>query len=297
MLSTSRIRGLVRRAGSGLGLVVLAASLVVGVNLFGTREALFGSATPEARSVASSRVDAFAPVDTSGPVKTVLRSQPWWQQVARFDSAAGPDDQEFRISDGAIQWRVSWNCSQGRFVVRQTAEPKPLIDKPCDGAGAAARTEKVRGALQIEAGGAWTARVEQQVDVPLVEAPLPAMSAPGARSVLAGSLYRIDQVGRGRATIYRLANGRHALRLSDFYVTANVDLEIRLSALSRPRTTRQYQRAPSRFVAPLDTTVGSMNFMLPAGVDPARYRSLVIWCPLITSAYAAATLNPASTVR
>jgi hypothetical protein len=295
--SVSRNRGLVRRAGSGLGLVVLAASLVVGTNLLGTREALFGSATPEARSVASSRVDAFAAVDTTGPVKTVLRSQPWWQQVARFDSAAGPGQKAFEISDGAIQWRVRWSCSQGRFVVREGAAPKPLIDAPCDGAGSAARTETVHGALRIEAAGEWTARVEQQVDVPLVEAPLPAMSAPGARSVLAGSFYRIDQVGRGRATIYRLASGRHALRLSDFYVTANVDLEIRLSTLSRPRTTRQYRSAPSRFVAPLDTTVGSMNFMLPAGVDPARYRSLVIWCPLITSAYAAATLKPASTVR
>jgi hypothetical protein len=34
-----------------------------------------------------------------------------------------------------------------------------------------------------------------------------------------------------------------------------------------------------------------MNFLVPAGVDPSRYRSVVIWCPLITSAYAAATLD------
>ncbi|HEV2787589.1 MAG TPA: DM13 domain-containing protein, partial [Solirubrobacteraceae bacterium] len=136
-----------------------------------------------------------------------------------------------------------------------------------------------------------TARIEQQVDVPLVEVPLPAMSAPGARSVLRGSFYRIDQVGRGRLTIYRLANGRYALRVADFYVTPNVDLEIRLSPLREPRTTREYLRAPARKIAPLNTTAGSMNFMLPAGVDPARYRSVVIWCPLITSAYAAATLE------
>jgi hypothetical protein len=284
----------VRRAGSGVGVAVLAASLVVGTDLFGTREALFGSATPEARPAASSRVDAFAPVDTSAPVKTVLRSQPWWQQVARFDSTAQQGEPTFRIRDGAIQWRVRWNCTQGRFVVRSRSGSEPLIDAPCDGAGTATSTKQVTDELQIDAAGTWTARVEQQVDVPLIEAPLAAMSAPGARSILRGSFYRIDQVGRGRLMIYRLASGRHALRLSDFYVTANVDLEIRRSPLSRPRTTREYRSAPSRFAAPLNTTAGSMNFMLPAGVEPTRYRSVVIWCPTITSAYAAATLQPAT---
>ena len=284
-----------RHAGSGAGLLVLVASLVVGTDLFGARASLFGSATPEARTAASSRVDAFAPIDRSAPAKTVLRSQAWWQQVARFDSAAQPARTSFRISGGAIQWRARWNCSRGRFVVRSPEQPQPLIDKPCTGEGAAMLTDKVAGELQIEAAGAWTARVEQQVDVPLVEPPLPAMSAPGARSILRGSFYRIDQVGRGRVTIHRLADGRHALRVSDFYVTPNVDLEIRLSPLPKPRTTGQYRSAPARFVAPLNTTAGSMNFMLPAGVDPARYRSVVIWCPLITSAYAAATLERVST--
>lgn len=37
-----------------------------------------------------------------------------------------------------------------------------------------------------------------------------------------------------------------------------------------------------------------MNFAVPAEVDPAQYRSVVIWCPLIDSAYAAATLVPGS---
>ena len=292
MESSNRIWAPVRRGAPTFGLLVLIASLVVGADLFGTREALFGSATPAARTAASSRTDAFAPVATSAPAKSRLRSQPWWQQVARFDSAAPSTRPVFRISDGAIQWRARWSCTRGRFVVSGAGGSRPLIDAPCDGDGMATLTKNVDGELQMSAAGAWTARVEQQVDVPLVEPPLPAMSAPGARRVLRGSFYRIDQVGRGRMTIYRLANGRHALRVSDFYVTPNVDLEIRLSPLRRPRTTREYRSVPARLAAPLPTTVGSMNFMLPAGVDPARYRSVVIWCPLIFSAYAAATIEP-----
>ena len=281
-----------KRAATGLGLLVLVASMVVGADLFGTRTSLFGSATPAARAPATSRGDAFTAIETKAPAKTVLRSQPWWQELRRFDGARASGPATFRISDAAIQWRVSWNCTRGRFVVRGAPGAKPLIDRFCAGDGTARLTKKATGELRIEAEGPWTARVEQQIDLPLDEPPLRAMSAPGSRRIATGSFYRIDQVGRGRMTFYRLADGRHALRLSNFYVTANIDLEIRLSPLPKPRTTRQYRSEPSPFVAPLPTTAGSMNFAVPRGVDPSRYRSVVIWCPLIFSAYAAATIEP-----
>ena len=278
-----------RRCGAGLGFGVLLASFVVGADLFSSREALFGSATGSARAAATSRGGAFTSISSKPAAKTVLRSQPWWQEVASFDSASKAP--AFSIDDGAIQWRVRWTCDSGRFVVRSAAKPEPLIDAPCSGTSTQTLTEKPGSNLRIEAGGDFTARVEQQVDVPLIEPPLPAMSAPGTRRVARGSFYRIDQVGRGTVTAYRLAGGRYALRLSNFFVTANIDLEIRLSPLHRPRTTRQYESVPAKLAAPLYTTVGSMNFVLPRGVNPARYGSVVIWCPTIVSAYAAATLD------
>lgn len=289
----------IRRVGPVLGLLVLVASLVVAADLFGSREALFGSATPPPRPAAFSRVDspAFSRVGESDApaTKSRLRSQPWWQQVGRFRGAGTSKAGLFRIAEGAIQWRVTWGCRRGRFVVRAPGRPLPLIDEPCVERRTTVLTERPERGAQIAADGPWTARVAQQVDVPLVEPPLAAMSAAGTSEVATGRVYRMDQVGRGRMTIYRLANGRHALRLRDFYVTANVDLEIRFSPLRTPRTTRQYLSRPARFVAPLDVTTGSMNFMVPAGVDPSRYRSVVIWCPLITSAYAAATLDHRAT--
>ena len=283
---------MVRRAGPALGLLLLTASLVVGADLFGARAALFGTAAPPPRAAASTRVDPFTSVDNSRrPVKTSLRSQPWWQEVGRFDAKQGVS--RFRVGEGAIQWRVKWTCERGQFVVRSPAREEPLVDKACGADGSAVLSDKVDGELEIAAEGPWKARVEQQVDVPLVEPPLPAMNAPSARKVAGGRFYRIDQVGRGRMTFHRLASGRYALRLSDFYVTPNVDLEIRLHPLRAPRSTPQYLSAPSKNVAALDITAGSMNFVLPAGVDPRRYRSMVIWCPIITSAYAAATIKPA----
>ena len=283
---TDQDRSIIRPVVSAVGLLVLAASFVVGADLFGVRGALFGKATPPPRASAFSRV-AGEPAAT----KSVLRSQPWWQQVGRFRGEGTSAADLFRISDGAIQWRATWSCQSGRFVVRAEGEKEPLIDEPCAARGRKELTNRPRGALQVIADGSWTVRVEQQVDVPLVEPPLTTMTAATTRTAATGSFYRIDQVGRGRLTIYRLANGRYALRLSNFYVTANIDLEIRFHPLRKPRTTRDYLSAPSKFVAPLDVTTGSMNFLVPAGIDPRRYRSVVIWCPLITSAYAAATLN------
>jgi electron transfer DM13 len=279
---------MIRRVAPAVGLLVLAASFALATNLFGVRAALFGSATPPPRASAFSRVDSSA----APAAKTVLRSQPWWQQVGRYRGVGTSAADLFAIGDGAIQWRVTWTCRSGRFVVRAAGQPRALIDEPCaEHATTKELTKRPSAALQIQAAGPWTARVEQQVDVPLVERPLAAMAAAGTRTVATGGFYRIDQVGRGRVTIYRLANGSYALRLRNFYVTANIDLEIRFSSLRKPRTTRQYRSAPSTAVAPLDVTAGSMNFRVPAGVDPRRYGSVVIWCPTITSAYAAATLD------
>ncbi|MCP9490520.1 MAG: DM13 domain-containing protein [Solirubrobacteraceae bacterium MAG38_C4-C5] len=287
-MTADRVRALVRRAGPGLGLVVLVASLVVATDLFGTRGALFGSATPEPRDAAFSRIDSAPATQTE---QTVLISQPWWQTVRRFRGVGTQETPAFGIGDEAIQWRVTWNCERGRFLVRASGRAEPLIDSSCAGETTTELSGTVEGGLQIEADGPWSAQVEQQVDVPLVEPPLPVMTAPDTSEVASGDFYRMDQVGQGRMTIYRLPDDRYALRLSDFYVTPNVDLEIRLSPLREPETTRDYLSAPAKLAAPLPTTTGSMNFALPEDVDLSRYRSVVIWCPIIDSAYAAATLE------
>ena len=128
--------------------------------------------------------------------------------------------------------------------------------------------------------------------MPLDEPPLAAMTAPDTAVAASGSFYDVDQSGSGTATFYRLGDGSYALRLDNFFVTPNIDLEIQLSPLVAPHSTTAYQSAPSVTVAPLDVTAGSINFTVPTGINPTRYGSLVIWCPLIQSAYAAATLTP-----
>jgi hypothetical protein len=270
---------------------------LVGGNAFGSREALWGSESPEARPAAGSRVAGAVPA--GGPsatpaaprTETVVKSQPWWQGLTTLEGTGSATTRPFDVVEDALQWRVKWTCETGRLVVRVPGQARPVVDAACPGSDVGYGVRKGSVALDVRADGPWRMVVDQQVDVPLHEPPLAEMSAPGTRKVLTGSLYRMDQVGTGTLDFYRGADGRYLLRLDNFFVTANVDLELRLSPLEEPRTTEQYMSAPSVWVAPLDVTTGSLNFTVPPDVDPTRYRSIVVWCPIIDSAYAAATLR------
>ncbi len=284
----------VRRLATSVGLIALAASAFVGSNLFGVRDSLFGSATPAPAVAAGSRV-AGGTTATTMPNPTRLRSQPWWQAVTTLEGSGPTTSTPFTIDDDAIQWRVKWTCQAGHLLVEAPQSKKPLVDGACPGGkegkeGFATKTGSVR--MKVAADGPWKLEVEQQVDVPLVEEPLPAMTAPGAAAISRGSFYNIDQRATGRVTVYRLADGSHALRLDDFFVSQNAELEVRMSPLKSPKSTDEYLAAPSEVVTYLDVTTGSLNFVIPSEIDPEDYGSIVIWCQLVRSAYAAATLEP-----
>ncbi len=278
-----------------LGILALLASALFGGNAFGVREHFLGSESPTARPAAASRGgDATAGQGSAALVAkpTVLRSQPWWQGVTTLEgvgptTAAAP----FTIDPDAIQWRATPTCQTGRLLVRAPGQADPVLDATCPVSEVGYGTGTGSVSLEVTADGPWQLQIEQQVDVPLVEPPLPGMTEPAA--VMTGEFYRVDQVGMGTATIYRLPDSSYALRLDDFFVTSNTDLELQLSPLEAPQTTEEVRDARSGTIAALDVTAGSLNFALPPGLNPADFRSLVIWCERTRNAYAAATLGPA----
>ncbi len=284
-----------KRALAGAGLLLLAASAVFGANPYGVRDRLLGSVTPEARPAVGSRLadgpPAPAAIRPDSGRATVLRSQPWWQKLATLEGTGTGSAPVFTVDSGAIQWRVRWTCQTGRLVVEAPGARRPVVDGGCPGGQIGYGTQTGPVTLQVKADGPWQLQVEQQIDLPLEEPPLPAMTAPGATVVSKGGFYRIDQTGNGTVTTYRLPDGSYALRLDDFYVTPNSDLEILLSPLPAPRTTDEVARTRGARVSFLDVTAGSLNFMVPPGLDPAQYRSVVIWCERLYSAYAAASLG------
>jgi len=281
-----------KSALAGLGVLALLASAILGSDAFGLRSRVFGSARPAPRPPAVSRL-ADAPTATTIPApKTVLRSQPWWQGVTTLSGVGPMAPPAFSVSDDAVQWRVKWTCQSAQLKVTAPGRSRPVVDAACPGTGIGYGTTTGSVSLAVQADGPWQLQVEQQVDVPLDEPPLPTMTESGAVRVGSGSFYRIDQIGTGTVTLYRLPDGTYALRFDDFFITANSELEVKLSSAEEPKSSEQFLAAPSALVSRLDITAGSLNFTLPPDVDPNQYHSVVIWCRLINSAYSAATLRP-----
>ncbi|HUR22977.1 MAG TPA: DM13 domain-containing protein [Acidimicrobiales bacterium] len=277
-----------------VGVAVIVVTAVIGSNVFSVRDRLFGTATPDAAAPAAGRVAAPDQAPAAAPAApTSLRSQPWWQELRSLDGAGTTTAPAFTVADGAVQWRVTWTCQSGRLQVRSPKQSRPLVDGACAAGGVGYGAGSGPIALQVTADGPWHLQIAQQLDTPLVEPPLPAMTAPGASKVAAGSFYDIDKTGTGRVTLYRQADGGYSFRLEDFFVSPTADLELRLSGVEAPKSSEEFMRSPSELVVRMDVTAGSMNYPVPAGVDPTRFRSVVVWCAPISSAYAAATLGAA----
>jgi hypothetical protein len=282
-----------RRATRALGwlllIPVIAAALFAG-NIFEVRDRVF----PAPTTLSTTTLNNAAGQAVSH--QNELPAEPYWV-TAKTLSGTGNASRSVTIAADSLQWRIDWRCDQGLLSVavqpsggrRQTA----VQNGACPGPGAGYAVDSGRFTVTVSASSAWNLVIEQELDRPAADPPLPSMSAPGSAVLATGSFYGIDQQGQGTAHLYRLADGSYALRLEDFYVTPNTDFEIRLSVLAHPTSTPQYVSNPSVSIAPLPITAGSLNFPIPHGIDPLAYHSVVIWCDRLTSAYAAATMQPA----
>lgn len=285
-----------RRSLGALILLIMAATAVYGGDVFGLRERL----PPPATRIAASAADPFIPVEQDVPrgEASVRRSDPYWVPVQRFEGSGPRITPTFPIDPLALQWRVNWRCQKGPLRIQPQGpsgqnDGGPLAETDaCPQTGSALNVGSGQFRLAVQTPGRWVAEVEQQVDVPLVEPPTPRMTAQGTRMVASGQFYGIDRESEGTVKLFRHEDGSASLRLDDFYVSPNVDLEIRFSEAKRPQTTEQVTDAPYEDVAFLKATAGDMNYRIPPGMLNDQVRSVVIWCETITNnAYAAASLQ------
>jgi len=232
------------------------------------------------------------------PPTTVIgsrKSQPYWVPLTTFSGTGNTTTKSFTVDDAALQWRVSWHCDTAPFTVVAVnsagqESKRKLADAltcPTDSQGFSA--DKGAQSLKVTTAGAWKITVDQQVETPLIE-PAPATLA-SAKVLGTATMYNIDKTGEGTAKIYQLPDGSKMIRLENFFVSINSDLEIRLSELAAPKSTDEVEKAPFATVAPLKATVGNMNYDVPKDIDVTRYKSIVIWCEITRNAYAAASIK------
>lgn len=110
--------------------------------------------------------------------------------------------------------------------------------------------------------------------------PTPAPFVPA--TVASGEFQGTDDFhfGRGTATIIEIEPGRYHLRLEDFSVRNGPDLYVYLSPDPDGYTDDALE------VGLLKATDGSFGYDLPAGVDPARFQSALIWCKQFSHLFA-----------
>ncbi|MFN2568945.1 MAG: DM13 domain-containing protein [Candidatus Dormibacteria bacterium] len=166
-----------------------------------------------------------------------------------------------------------------------------MVDGACPGDGDAYATRTGQIRLAVEAPGPWTAVVEQEVDTPLDEPPLPEMQAATARVLARGPFRNVDRMGKGEVTLYRLADGRSALRLENFQIPINTDLFVWTEPVAGLKNSAAMFDAPHTVVAALKSTTGNQNYVVPATVAPEQIKSIVIWCQIQQFAYVAGDLQ------
>ena len=252
-----------------------------------------GSDGGTAAPVTTSPAPGGAPTTASGAEPSGPRAAARWETVATFTGSGAFQTPAFSILPSAIQWRVRYTCSTGTLRIASNPPPRrpgPVVDAACpkEDVGYSIVTGTVR--LDVHATGEWKAIVDQQVDTPLDEPPVPGMTPD--RVVASGSFYKVEMKGVGTAKLYRLADGRRYVRFEGFETSENTDLFVWISEARKPTTSLEALNAPHVQIGNLKSTIGTQNYEVPASLPTEKVRSIVIWCEPVAIAYAAAPLTP-----
>lgn len=105
-----------------------------------------------------------------------------------------------------------------------------------------------------------------------------------------GSFHGVAHYGKGKATLYRLADGRPVLRLSDFETSNGPALYVYLIASEDARDSASIQDVDFIDLGKLKGNLGDQNYELPADIDLTPYRAVTIWCRRFRVNFATAPL-------
>ncbi|MEU7283184.1 DM13 domain-containing protein [Streptomyces sp. NPDC045431] len=114
------------------------------------------------------------------------------------------------------------------------------------------------------------------------------------RTVATGSLISHEHRTSGTVRVLRLADGSHVLRLENLDTSNGPDLKVWLTdAPVREGKAGWHVFDDGAYVGlgDLKGNKGDQNYPLPAGIDPAEYTSVSIWCDRFDVSFGAAPLK------
>jgi electron transfer DM13 len=117
-----------------------------------------------------------------------------------------------------------------------------------------------------------------------------AMAVSEPMKLTSGRFHKNAHDTRGRATIYRLADGRRVLRLTEFATSNGPDVRVYLVAAGDVQDEAAAKQAGFVDLGALKGNRGDQNYDVPAGLDLSTYRAVSIWCRRFSVNFGAAPL-------
>lgn len=162
---------------------------------------------------------------------------------------------------------------------------------------APAPTEVPAAVVATEASAPTAAAAATEAPAPTAapaptEAPAPTAAPAEPVALSRGSFTFLDNLhwAEGAATIYRLADGSHVLRLEPFTAQNGPDLFVGISGHPMPRTNDETYGAGYVELARLKANQGNQNYPIPADVDLSAFKSVVIYCKAFSVVFSTAEL-------
>jgi hypothetical protein len=129
-----------------------------------------------------------------------------------------------------------------------------------------------------------------------VDEGMPAVQSSAAtQPIESGTFYTILHPTSGTATIYRMGDGSHVLRFTNFDTSNGPDVHVYMVASDDAKDAAAVERAGFVDLGSIKGNVGDQNYTLPGDLDLAKYRAVSIWCKRFSVNFGAAALKPAET--
>ena len=135
--------------------------------------------------------------------------------------------------------------------------------------------------LLIAVAGAWYAfRPERLFINQKVNEQFPTASAANIEpmKLTSGVFHAGAHETKGTAAIFKLADGKRALRLTGFETSNGPDVHVYLVAAADAKDNDTVKNAGFVDLGSLKGNIGDQNYDVPANVDLAKYRAATIWC-------------------
>ena len=124
-----------------------------------------------------------------------------------------------------------------------------------------------------------------------VNEPAPFASSTDPEPLYTGRLEGKAHQTSGRATIYKTADGREYLRLTDFSTSNGPDVHILWREAMTKNSSKKLKRGISVELGLLKGNQGDQNYDLPASVNLKKYDAAVIYCNRFHAVFGVARLE------